>query len=290
MSTIRSYLSLVKFSHTVFALPFAVIGFVIGLHNAPTSSFDYYLLLWVLICMVTARNAAMAFNRWADRDIDALNPRTRMREIPSGAIKSSHALIFVIINSVVFLISAFQINSLCFILSPVALAVVLGYSYTKRYSWLCHLFLGLGLSLAPLGAYLAVKASFDGLPLLYAMAVLTWVAGFDIIYALQDIVFDQDQQLQSIPARFGRKTAQFISIALHVICAICIIYATYLLHMRYQLSGGIYFGSAIFVGMLVFQHRIISQGDLSKINLAFFTANGFASVALAVGIVFDFYC
>lgn len=289
MQTIQSYFSLVKFSHTIFALPFAAIGFVIGLHALPSEHFDAMLIVWVLLCMVTARNAAMAFNRWADKDIDALNPRTKLREIPAGVIHARHALIFVATNAILFVLSASQINPLCFALSPLALAIVLGYSYTKRFSWLCHLILGLGLSLAPLGAYLAVKGSFDGLPLLYSVAVLTWVAGFDIIYALQDIQFDQDQQLHSIPARFGLKGAHLISLALHGVCAVCILYATYLLHVRYGLSGGIYIGCLLFMVMLIMQQIIVFKGDLSKINLAFFTANGFASLALAIGTLIDFY-
>ncbi|MBK8955159.1 MAG: UbiA family prenyltransferase [Saprospiraceae bacterium] len=289
MSPIKSYLSLVKFSHTIFALPFAAIGFIIGIHSNPEIPINYNLWIWVLLCMITARNAAMAFNRWADRDIDALNPRTQSREIPAGLISAKNALLFVALNALVFIISAYQINLVCFILSPLALIIVLGYSYTKRYFWLCHLFLGLGLALAPLGAFLAVRGSFELLPTLYAIAVVAWVAGFDIIYALQDVEFDQSHQLKSIPAQFGIQTALWISSGLHFICAICIFYATWLLHRDYGLNDGIYIGSTAFVMLLISQHIIIGKGDLSKVNLAFFSTNGMASICLAAGIIFDFY-
>lgn len=289
MRELKSYLSLVKFSHTIFALPFAAIGFIIGIHSSPEWVGHYSLIIWVLICMITARNAAMAFNRWADRDIDALNPRTQSREIPAGIISANKALLFVIINAILFVFSAYQINLVCFLLSPLALAIVLGYSYTKRYFWLCHLFLGLGLSLAPLGAFLAVRGNLELLPFLYAIAVVSWVAGFDIIYALQDVEFDLSHNLKSIPARFGIQTSLWISSALHLICAVCILYATYLLHKDYGLNDAIYFGSATFILLLISQHIIVGKGDLSKINLAFFSVNGLASLCLAAGIIIDFY-
>ncbi|MBK9107531.1 MAG: UbiA family prenyltransferase [Saprospiraceae bacterium] len=289
MQTIKSYLSLVKFSHTIFALPFAAIGFIIGIHSSPEWVVNYKLLIWIFVCMVTARNAAMAFNRWADRDIDALNPRTQMREIPAGIISANKAIFFVLVNSMLFVWSASQINFVCFILSPLALAIVLGYSFTKRYFWLCHLFLGLGLALAPLGAFLAVRGSLELLPSMYALAVVSWVAGFDIIYALQDVEFDVSHHLKSIPAKFGIRTSLWISSALHFICGVCILSATYLLHRDYGLNDGIYFGSAAFIILLISQHIIVGKGDLSKINLAFFSTNGLASICLAVGIIIDFY-
>lgn len=290
MTGIKSYLSLVKFSHTIFALPFAAIGFVIGLNSANDFSLDFKLLLLVLLCMISARNAAMAFNRWADKNIDAKNERTRQREIPSGVISAQHVLIFVIINGLIFISAAYFINKLCFYLSPVALFIVLAYSYTKRFSWLCHVFLGLGLALAPIGAYMAVTESFHILPLLYSVSVICWVAGFDIIYALQDIEFDTKESLKSIPSQFGISKSLWISSILHVICAICIIWGALLLHQDHGLDYWLYFGSSCFILLLGIQHWIIGRGDLSRVNLAFFTTNGVASVILAVSILLDFYC
>ena len=214
----KNYLSLVKFSHTVFALPFALAGFFIA-QPWVAEGFNWRLLLLVLVCMVTARNSAMAFNRYLDRDIDAVNPRTRQREIPAGVVPARSALLFVIVNCLLFVAAAWFINPLCFYLSPVALAVVLGYSYTKRFTWLCHFVLGLGLSLAPVGAYLAVAGHFDLIPVLYGCAVLLWVAGFDIIYALQDEEFDKSQQLYSVPVFLGRTRALRLSEFMHVVSA-----------------------------------------------------------------------
>ncbi len=289
MKQIQNYLSLVKFSHTVFALPFAAIGFMIGTRAMGNSILDWKLFALVLVCMITARNAAMAFNRWADQDIDKLNPRTSIREIPSGIISSNHALAFVLVNSLLFLIAAYFINFLCFILAPVALFIVLGYSYTKRFSWLCHVFLGLGLSLAPIGAYLAVTGHFHFLPILYSVAVICWVAGFDIIYALQDIQFDQNHQLYSIPAKFGLSKALMVSTSLHTVCALSILGGAWILHKDFGLHYLSYFGSSAFIVLLILQHRIIGGGNLNKINLAFFTTNGIASIVLAVCTILDFY-
>ncbi|NUO02598.1 MAG: UbiA family prenyltransferase, partial [Saprospiraceae bacterium] len=181
----KNYLSLIKFSHTIFALPFALLGFFLATLQ-PNIIFTWPSLLLVLLCMIFARSAAMAFNRYLDRDIDHINPRTRQREIPAGVIRPREALFFVIANSLLFVAATWFINKTCFYLSPIALLVVLGYSYTKRFTWLCHFVLGIGLSLAPIGAYLAAGGRFDLIPLLYSGAVLLWVAGFDIIYALQD--------------------------------------------------------------------------------------------------------
>ena len=195
MNGVKNYLSLVKFSHTIFALPFAFIGFVLGaqyLHNQQVEFEKIELKFFlVLVCMFTARSAAMAFNRYLDRHFDKLNPRTAIREIPAGVIKAEKALLFIMMNAVLFIIATFFINSICFYLSPVALFVILFYSYTKRFTFLCHLVLGIGLSLAPIGAFLAVTGEFNIVPLLFSFAVVFWVSGFDVIYALQDIEFDK---------------------------------------------------------------------------------------------------
>jgi 4-hydroxybenzoate polyprenyltransferase len=285
MSQVKNYLSLVKFSHTIFAMPFALIGFVLGLRyhfiNQTTVDQVWLKFILVLVCMVTARSTAMAFNRYLDRHFDKLNPRTAIREIPAGIIKAEKALVFIGINIVVFIMATYFINTICFYLSPVALFVILFYSYTKRFTYLCHLVLGIGLSLAPIGAYLAVTGSFDVLPLLFSFAVIFWVSGFDIIYALQDIDFDQSQSLYSIPSQWGLKQSLSISRVLHVLSASLVIAAYFVggFHILYL------FGLLIFIGMLIYQQSIVKPYDLSKVNLAFMTANGIASIVFSVFVI-----
>lgn len=284
----KSFLSLVKFSHTIFALPFALTGFFIAI-SVDAGGMDWQKFGLVLLCMVFARNAAMGFNRYLDRDIDAANPRTAGREIPSGIISPQAARLFVVLNALLFVGTTWFINLICFLLSPVALLVVLGYSYTKRFTWLCHLVLGLGLSLAPVGAYLAVTGHFDWLPVLYGLAVLTWVAGFDIIYALQDAAFDQSKKLYSMPAFFGGKTALRISELLHVGTACFMLLAGWQLHQLLPEAAGwlAWAGTALFLGLLIFQHTIVKINDLSRVNLAFFTTNGIASVLFGIFTITD---
>jgi len=292
MSAIRKYLSLVKFSHTIFALPFALIGFALGIikSEALQSSNPWYFrygykFLLVIICMVTARSAAMAFNRYLDRSFDAKNPRTVIREIPAGIISANSALRFVILNSVLFVVATFFINPICFYLSPVALFVILFYSYTKRFTPLCHLVLGLGLSLAPIGAYLAVTGQFAILPVLFSFAVLFWVSGFDVIYALQDVEFDQSQKLFSIPSVWGKTRALHISVMLHILSGLCVIAAGVQGHFH-----GLYWtGVAVFIGMLIYQHSIVKPNDLSKVNIAFMTSNGIASVVFSIFVISDIF-
>jgi 4-hydroxybenzoate polyprenyltransferase len=285
MSQVKNYLSLVKFSHTIFAMPFALIGFVLGLRyhfiNQTTVDQVWLKFILVLVCMVTARSTAMAFNRYLDRHFDKLNPRTAIREIPAGIIKAEKALVFIGINMAIFITATYFINTICFYLSPVALFVILFYSYTKRFTYLCHLVLGIGLSLAPIGAYLAVTGSFDVLPLLFSFAVIFWVSGFDIIYALQDIDFDQSQSLYSIPSQWGLKQSLSISRVLHVLSASLVIAAYFVggFHYLYLL------GLLIFIGMLIYQQSIVKPYDLSKVNLAFMTANGIASIVFSVFVI-----
>src|SRR6266487_694221 len=306
MPTIKNYLSLVKFSHTIFAMPFAMIGFFLGVQyinsipfissnnvvwddlrvigraylNSMNFMFSFAL---VILCMITARSAAMAFNRYLDRTFDAKNPRTAIREIPRGIISPNSALRFVILNCILFITATFFINKICFYLSPVALFVILFYSYTKRFTPLCHLVLGLGLSLAPIGAYLAVTGRFDILPILFSLAVIFWVSGFDIIYALQDIEFDKSQNLYSIPTALGKTKALHVSEALHFLSAACVIAAGIYgdFHWLYWL------GIAVFVGMLIYQHSIVNPNDLSRVNIAFMTANGIASVVFGLLVISD---
>lgn len=280
----KNYLSLVKFSHTIFAMPFALIGFFLAVQYT-AAVFEWHLLLKVILCMVFARNAAMAFNRFIDRNIDEKNPRTAIREIPAGIINANAALWFVIINSVAFIITTYFINPLCLALSPVALSVVLGYSITKRFTALCHLILGLGLSLAPIGAYLAVVGRFDIIPILISFAVLFWVGGFDIIYALQDEDFDRENDLFSIPVWLGKPKALMLSNVLHAITAGLLFFAGQFgdFHWLYWV------GFTVFTGLLVYQHSLVKPTDLSKIGLAFFTTNGVASVLFAVFVIADLY-
>ncbi len=273
---ISSYLSLIKFSHTVFALPFALIGFLAGAKSV-NFDFNWWLILPVLLCMIFARSAAMAFNRYADRHIDAKNSRTVIREIPAGIIKPQAALIFTIVNCIAFVITTWFINEICFFLSPVALFVILLYSYSKRFTPLSHVILGVGLSLAPLGAYLAVTGKFDLIPVLFSIAVISWVSGFDIIYALQDEDFDRQQKLFSIPSVFGTVRSLRISEMLHGFSVLVLLAASIYGHY-----GWLYlFGWAIFTSLLIYQHTLVRHNDLSRVNLAFFTTNGIASIVLA---------
>jgi len=274
----------VLFAHSVFALPFAVIGFFLAI-DTTAHGFDWLKLALMLACMVFARNAAMAFNRYLDRDIDAANPRTAMRDIPAGRVSPRQALLFTIANSVLFVGATWFINPICFYLSPVALAVVLGYSYTKRFTPLCHLVLGLGLGLAPLGAYLVVTGAFHIVPVFYSLAVLCWVGGFDIIYALQDEEFDREHQLNSIPAWLGKRKALRVSETLHVLSAVFVVMPMFFIPLGWFYSFGVVF----YCALLIYQHRIVSPSDLSRVNRAFMTTNGIASVVFACFFLLDMF-
>ena len=280
--SVKDYFSLVKFSHTVFAMPFALIGFSLAV-SKPEFDLSIRLLILVILCMIFARNTAMGFNRVADKKFDALNPRTNKREIPSGTISARAAVIFVIINAGLFVVTTGFINRLTLILSPVALLVIIGYSLTKRFTSLCHFVLGLGLSLAPIGAYISVTGKFSLLPVIYSFIVLTWVSGFDIIYALQDDEFDKSNTLHSIPSAAGRKRAIFISIIIHIITFILVLTAG-----LYE-EGGLLFwtGATIFTILLAYQHSIVRHDDLSRVTLAFGTTNGVASMLFAVFVILD---
>tara|TARA_B100001029_G_C14971769_1_gene400670 strand:+ start:153 stop:998 length:846 start_codon:yes stop_codon:yes gene_type:complete len=277
----KKYFSLIKFSHTIFAMPFALIGFFLA-----TKSYDFKLttLLLIILCMIFARSAAMAFNRYIDRDIDKKNKRTALvREIPNGIIKPKSALIFVIINSLLFIVTTYLINTICFILSPIALIIILGYSYTKRFTALCHLILGLGLALSPIGAYLAVSGKFDIIPILFSLCMLFWVSGFDIIYSLQDKEFDEKQHLHSIPVFFGTKNALNISILLHI----CSIITLIIIGNIAVFKLWYWIGLIIFSILLIYQHTLVKIDDLSKINLAFFTTNGIASIIFGSFVIIE---
>ena len=277
----KKYLSLIKFSHTIFAMPFAFIGFFLATKNY---DFEWITLVYVIFCMVFARSAAMAFNRYIDRDIDLTNTRTaEVREIPNGSIKANSALVFVIINSLLFIATTYFINLLCLALSPIALLVVLGYSYTKRFTALCHLILGLGLALAPIGAYLAVSGEFNIIPLFFSAAVLFWVSGFDIIYSLQDEEFDKTHKLHSMPVLLGKKNALMLSNILHLLTFSALSIAGSL----GDFSLYYWIGFWIFSALLVYQHTLVKHNDLSKVNLAFFTTNGIASLIFGAFVIAD---
>lgn len=281
---IKTYLNLVKFSHTVFAMPFALIGFFLA--SKETGNFpNWQIFVFVLLCMVFARSAAMAFNRYTDSKIDKENPRTAMREIPTNKLSRKNALIFTIANSILFVITCIFINKATFYLSPLALLIVLTYSFTKRFTFFSHLILGLGLSIAPAGAFIAVSSYLSGQILLLSSAVLLWTAGFDILYSLQDEEFDRENKLFSIPAKFGRLKSLYISAFIHLLSAMFIILFTL------SLSNNIILliGTTIFLSLLVYQHLIIKPKDISKINLAFGTLNGIASILFAIFKIFSLY-
>lgn len=280
----KKYFSLVLFAHTIFAMPFAFIGFFLAI-AVTDQEFNLLKLVLMVLCMIFARNAAMAFNRYLDRAIDARNPRTAIRDIPSGKISSNEALIFTIVNSILFILTTLLINKLCFYLSPIALAVVLGYSFTKRFTPLCHLILGLGLALAPIGAYLVVAGEFAMLPLYFSLAVLCWVSGFDIIYALQDEEFDRENNLNSIPAWLGKKKALNVSSVFHVLAVIFVTLPYIVSDLSWFYLAGVLF----FIILLIYQHQLVKPNDLSKVNRAFFTTNGIASVVFAVFFLLDAY-
>jgi len=284
LNTLKKYLSLIKFSHTVFALPFALIGFALAIHSGG-ADFSLQKFVLVVLCMVFARSAAMAFNRYIDRQFDAKNPRTAVREIPAGQISPAAALTLVIVSSALFVACTYFINHLCFFLSPVALLVILGYSYTKRFTPLCHLILGVGLSLAPIGAYIALTEQFALLPIVFSVVVFLWVGGFDIIYALQDEEFDRSQGLKSIPVYLGTKNSLLLSSAMHAVAALAVV-AAYLIGG----FGWLYtLGAAAFIGLLFYQHSIVKPNDLSRVNLAFGTTNGIASVVFCVFVCADIF-
>ena len=266
-------------------MPFACVGFFLATASE-AQPINWMLFGYVVLCMVFARSAAMAFNRYIDRDIDGENPRTAIREIPAGAITPENARLFVLVNCLLFVGVTYLINPLCFYLSPIALAVVLGYSYTKRFTALCHFVLGVGLALAPVGAYVAVTGAFNSIaPIIFGFIVLFWVSGFDIIYALQDEDFDRSLGLNSIPATLGKSRALTLSNFLHLLTAALVVYA------GNTIDAGLFYwiGSLLFMGLLAYQHLLVKPNDLSKVNLAFFTTNGIASAIFGVLVILDLF-
>jgi 4-hydroxybenzoate polyprenyltransferase len=282
LKTAKNYLSLVRFSHTIFAMPFAITGFVMAVSD-DKNTFSIKLLLLVILCMVFARNAAMGFNRIVDLRYDSKNPRTSNREIPVGKIGVVPASIFVAINVILFIAATWFINRLTFYLSPVALIVILGYSLTKRVTSLCHFILGTGLSLAPVGAYISVTGQFDLMPVILSLIVLSWSSGFDIIYSLQDDEFDRVNKLHSLPSEKGRKRALMISVIVHCFTFLLVIAEGFIGDFGYLYWAG----ATVFTALLIYQHYLVKPDDLSRVDLAFGTTNGYASILFSVFVILD---
>ena len=283
MNIVAKYASLVRFAHTIFAMPFALMAFVHAAVTEPGATCTPWLLAKVILCMVFARNTAMGFNRWADRRYDAANPRTANREIPAGVVTPRAAMTFVLANALLFVAVAATINPLAAALSPAALCIVTGYSLCKRFTSAAHLVLGLSLAIAPVGAAIAVTGRITEASLLLALLVLTWCGGFDIIYALQDAEFDRAHGLHSIPARFGTRGALHISILLHACSA-----AALLLFARHCPQGPLLWtGVGVFLLLLALQHVLVTPTRQRRIAIAFGTLNGLASLALALFVIAD---
>lgn len=279
VSSVAPWFRLVRFSHTLFALPFALVGLTWGFASMGVVSLRTVLL--VLACMVLARNAAMGYNRLLDRKIDALNPRTKGREIPMGAISVRGGAVFVVVNAALFMLATFFLNSLTFYLSPVALLLLLGYSYTKRFTWLCHFWLGLTLALAPLGAYVAATGHFDLDTLLLAIGVLLWVGGFDIVYSLQDAEFDRANHLFSIPVAMGVRGAIWLARIAHLLAVVLFTVAFHLMGIGVWGVGGI----LLFASVLVWQHTLFSPARLERIDGRFMLTNGINSIILSMVVI-----
>ena len=279
LNNVKLILRMIKIEHTVFALPFAFMGAFLAARGWPTSRKFF----WILVAMVGIRSAAMAFNRLVDAKIDGANQRTRMREIPRGVLKKSEVWIFVVVSAAVFVLAAYQLNPLCFVLSPVALLVTFFYSFTKRFTWLSHLFLGGAIGLAPIGGWLAVAGDFHPIAFLLGAAVLFWIGGFDIVYACQDYEFDRSYMLKSIPQRWGIARALRVSELCHLI--------TFVLLVTVGVMAGLgpvyYSGLVLVLAFLVVQHFIVSPEDLSRVNVSFFTMNGLISLVIFVATLFS---
>jgi 4-hydroxybenzoate polyprenyltransferase len=281
------YVNFVKLPHTLFALPFALVGVVLASYRAPVT---WGALGWVVLAFTCARFAAMGFNRIADRAIDARNPRTQRREIPSGALRVTEAVIAVTVASALFVISAWQLNRLCGLLSPLALGWVLFYSFTKRFTRWCHLVLGVGMSIAPVGGYLAITGSWSDprwMLIALALAVATWGAGFDVLYALQDIEFDRSLSLHSIPAALGPRRALFIARTLHVTTVLCLAAVGAATFTGTHAGSFFAAGVVITAGLLLYEHSLVKHDDFSRLDAAFFTMNGVISIAFFVSALLE---
>ena len=266
------YGRMIKFSHSVFALPFALSGAALA---ATIEGISLSQIGWIVVAMVSARSTAMGFNRIADQHIDAANPRTQNRELPRGVVSPAAAGLFVFASAAALVFAAAQLNALCLSLSPVAIAAVLLYSYTKRFTWLSHVMLGSCLALAPLGAWIAVTGHFDLPPVVLGLAVLSWVAGFDILYACQDLEFDSRSGLHSIPVRFGLRRSLQAARALHILAVAFMVILGHLMQLEM-----VYFAGVILIaGLLAYEHLLVRPDDLTQVNTAFLTMNSIVSIA-----------
>ncbi len=271
VQTAATWGRMVKLSHSVFALPFALSGAALA---AARYGLTPRQVMWILVAMLAARNAAMGFNRLADHAIDARNPRTANRELPRGVLSRGAVWAFTVVLTAIFVLAAFQLNTTCGLLAPVALAVIFGYSFTKRFTWASHLVLGLSLAIAPAGGWLAIAGRLDIEPVLMSAAVLMWVAGFDVIYACQDVEFDRSTGLHSIPARFGVRTALALARTLHIVAVMALAAVGAIAHLH----PAYWIGLAVVAAILIWEHRLLRADDLSKVGMAFFNANGIVSV------------
>ncbi len=276
---IKIILEMIKFEHTIFALPFAFTGALLALGGLPSLRQSF----WIVVAMVGARSAAMGFNRWADRDIDAENPRTKTRALPLGLVTPAQVLAFIIVSSALLVLAAYMLNPLSFALAPLALASVFFYSYTKRFTFLSHAVLGLAISGAPMGAWIAVTGRFEFPALVLGLAVLSWLVGFDILYALQDMEFDRKAGLHSVPQRFGVRTSLLISRLAHLVTMICLFWIYGLLPVGIPYVLGV----LIALGLIVYEHSLVREDDLSKLNIAFFNMNGYISVTIFLFTLLD---
>ena len=279
LSKIKIILEMIKFEHTIFALPFAFTGALLALDGLPSLE----QVIWIIAAMVGARSAAMGFNRWADRDIDSENPRTKTRALPLGLVTPAQVLAFIVVSSGLLVLAAYMLNPLSFMLAPVALAIVFFYSYTKRFTFLSHAFLGLAISGAPMGAWIAVTGRFEFPALVLGVAVLFWLVGFDILYALQDLEFDRKAGLHSVPQRFGVRTSLLISRTAHLVTMLCLFWVYVLLPV-----GLVYLlGVLVAMGLIIYEHSLVKESDLSKLNIAFFNMNGYISVTIFIFTLLD---
>jgi 4-hydroxybenzoate polyprenyltransferase len=279
LNKIKIILEMIKFEHTIFALPFAFTAALMAAHGMPS----WAQIFWITIAMVGARSAAMGFNRWADRDIDAANPRTKTRALPLGLVSPGQVLVFTIVSAAVLVVAAYQLNPLAFYLSPLALAIVCFYSYAKRFTFLSHAILGLAIAGAPLGAWIAVTGRLDAPALVLGGAVVFWLLGFDVLYALQDREFDQKTGLHSIPQRFGVRNSLWISRTAHAITMVALFWLAWLVPL------GLYYlaGVGVALCLIVYEHTLVRDGDLSKLDMAFFNMNGYISVTIFVFTLLD---
>jgi 4-hydroxybenzoate polyprenyltransferase len=274
-------LRMIKIAHSVFALPFAIISALVAAHGLP----HWRVLFWIIVAMISARSCAMAFNRLVDYKFDALNPRTKNWALPRGLVSIHFVVLFIVFSSIVFIFSAFQLNELAFLLSPVALSVIFLYSFTKRFTALSHWFIGLALGVAPAGAWVAVRGSLEFLPLWLSAAILFWTAGFDLIYSCQDAEFDRMQQLHSIPSKFGIPAALKLSRICHTITVVLLI----VFGSQANLGRWYFAGVAVVTVLLIYEHTLVAPDDLSRVNEAFFTVNGLISVLLLIFCSLDIF-